>query len=494
MAVTETYRLDELDDETRDYLQRARKRRGRGMPGYYVGRNNALPVVALICGIAIVITTFCIAFPPINEPLAEAMLQTAGFLLGGWCIVAAFRMWGAIKSGKSLGNFTYADSEYLWECSGASITVTDLIDLDRAKATHTHNNEGNYQSSSIVIHLRGTKRTLTLSDAEAAERLSYFLNVLPGLRAGESQESDEGDERERGDGDYEVVDDRPRPRKLTAAQIGGIAAAWASGDDVPSDATENDLELKIVDIPHPQRTGTASSGMLQCLIIVGVAIFGVIVFKQINVPLRDDAIFGRIEQIVHQPSRAPWLRAYLADARNTRHRAEAQKMLDKIYDDALARVKAPLGPQDEELKKAFTELVQTVKGLPQPALSVGVKGPNNDPKAAQAEEVQKVFLEQIEKTLGEAVLALVKAPEGVNGLIEVAWDFEEPKDPFGQGMIRWTISFRKKPDDNPVTFVRKMAYNGLDKNTPVRTGATALAQMMIGTQQAPPPPVINDDF
>ena len=94
----------------------------------------------------------------------------------------------------------------------------------------------------------------------------------------------------------------------------------------------------------------------------------------------------------------------------------------------------PMGPKqvaDPELQGAFTDLMQAVRGYAQPILSVGVKGPGNNPKASQVEQVQTIFLGQIEKTLGEQVIALMKAPEDKPGLIDVSWEFEDPKEQVG---------------------------------------------------------------
>ena len=306
MPISETYRVEELDEASRTYLREARERRGHGLPGLFVPKNNPLPVISLIFGIGVLIATFLIAFPPIHEPLAEAMLQTGGLLLGGWCVLAAFRMWGAVSSGKSLGHFIFADSEYLWECNGSTVVVTDLFGVIRANGTHHSSNEGNYTKTEITIWLDGGTKTLNVTNQERAEQLVYFLSVLPGLRQKDASAEDEA------------------PRNRTPAQIGAIASEWARGNDVPSNIGLDRLELDVKEIPQPARTGTPSSGLIQCLIILALGVGGVFLFKTLNLPWRDDAIFERIGQIRHEPSRAP-SRRYLADARNTRHRPERKR-------------------------------------------------------------------------------------------------------------------------------------------------------------------------
>src|SRR3954464_737476 len=100
LAMTETYHLEELDRETRDYLAHARERLGRGLPGLYVGQTDAMPLLGIVLGFAVIIATVLMTMPPTAPPAKEAMLQTAGLMLGGWLILAAFRAWAAARSGR----------------------------------------------------------------------------------------------------------------------------------------------------------------------------------------------------------------------------------------------------------------------------------------------------------------------------------------------------------------------------------------------------------
>src|SRR5688500_2208469 len=107
--MTETYQFEELDGETRDYLSLAKERNGKGMPGIFVGKSSYWPVIGLILGFVILVATVLFTFPPTAPPMKEAMLQTAGFLLGGWMIVAALRVWSSAR--KYAGHFIYADAD-----------------------------------------------------------------------------------------------------------------------------------------------------------------------------------------------------------------------------------------------------------------------------------------------------------------------------------------------------------------------------------------------
>src|SRR5262245_41265541 len=128
-----TFHFEELNHETRDYLQMARDKQGKGMPGIYCPKTNYWPVVGMVAGFLIVIVTVMVTFPPTLPPTKEAMLQTAGFLLGGWMIIAAMRVWMASKSGKYAGHFIYADAENLYQGKGGIVDITDLYELRDAK-------------------------------------------------------------------------------------------------------------------------------------------------------------------------------------------------------------------------------------------------------------------------------------------------------------------------------------------------------------------------
>ena len=98
--MSQKYFVEELDVETRDYLLLARDKEGKGVPGIYVGKVNYLPILGLAFGFLAILATLIITVPPTEHPVKEAMLQTAGFMLGGWMIVAALRVWIGGKSGR----------------------------------------------------------------------------------------------------------------------------------------------------------------------------------------------------------------------------------------------------------------------------------------------------------------------------------------------------------------------------------------------------------
>src|SRR5207237_1230977 len=98
--MTQHFTTDSLDADTLAYLTRVSAAEGKRMPGIYNGQSSYWPIIGLILGFVILLVTALITLPPTEDPTKEAMLQTAGFLLGGWMVLAAFRVWSAISSGK----------------------------------------------------------------------------------------------------------------------------------------------------------------------------------------------------------------------------------------------------------------------------------------------------------------------------------------------------------------------------------------------------------
>src|SRR4051794_38517608 len=96
-----TFVFEELDAATRDYLLAARDRQGKGMPGVFVKGSNALPLLGCILGPIIMFGVLFFTWVPdqiYTDPNKLAFLQTAGVLVGGWMVLAAFRSWASRRS------------------------------------------------------------------------------------------------------------------------------------------------------------------------------------------------------------------------------------------------------------------------------------------------------------------------------------------------------------------------------------------------------------
>src|SRR5438105_8765227 len=147
--------FEELDDETRAYLQEVRARRGSRTPGVFVGGGNGWPVLAFLAGPVIALFAVAQGFLSTKDDWAVALLQTAGVMLGGWLVVYAFRRWFA-PARKFAGFFTYFDPTHVYQVSGESVTVTDVSDFSGVDARHTYSG-GNYGGSNVTFDLGGRR-------------------------------------------------------------------------------------------------------------------------------------------------------------------------------------------------------------------------------------------------------------------------------------------------------------------------------------------------
>src|SRR5262245_13698590 len=209
-----TFHFEELNHETRDYLQAARERQGKGMPGIYCAKSNNLPLIGVLAGFGIIILTVLVTMPPTLPPTKEACLQTAGFLLGGWMIVAAMRVWMSGKTGKYGGHFVYADPDNLYVGKGGVIEITDLVELRDAKAVQNFN-EGKYTGTDITVRVGKQRTTVQVKDEERGRRLTVFLNAVCYMRDGGEDGKDE------------------ELRKLTSEAMGVIAKEVAKTGEFP---------------------------------------------------------------------------------------------------------------------------------------------------------------------------------------------------------------------------------------------------------------------
>jgi hypothetical protein len=465
--MSEKYRFEELDRETRDYLLFVRDEKGRGAPGLFVGQTDAGPVVAIVLGFAVLIATVIVTFPPTDPPMKEAMLQTAGFLAGGWLVLAAFRIWTASKAGRYAGHFVYADPETLYQAGGAEVEVTDLADVHEAKAVQNFK-DGKYQSTNITLRMGDGRKTFTVSQEEGGRRLNVFLNAVAYLRAGGEN------------GQEEAL------RKLPPETMGAVARIVAKTGEFPSDPARVETD-EAVRVPRPRREGRPSSGLLGIAAVglAGVALF--FAFLAMDYPFRDAAVFARIQELPPK-DQPPALRMYLQHEKFTAHRDEAQKMLANLYD---LSVRGTIQGNDPDMKRGLTEVVLALKDKPTAAVSLRAvqdPGPGGaDPQAAtRAQAVGTRLADKWSSTIGDELVAFVTLEEAdVPANIELRWHATEA------GEIEYTMTFRRSPDEEPVVVKTETIPK------PAIDPTEALISQVLGrtvglTRERPPVPI--EDF
>jgi hypothetical protein len=462
MDMTETYRLDELDRETRDYLAHARERQGRGLPGLYVGQTDAMPVLGIVLGFAVIIATVLMTIPPTDPPAKEAMLQTAGLMLGGWMILAAFRAWAAARSGRYAGQFVYADADHLYRAHGSTLEVTDLGELRDVRAVPNFH-DGKYQNTEVVLKLGRDRRTVKVFDELQGRRLAAFLNAVIYMRDG----GEGGKDRSF--------------RGLSPEAMGAAARLVATTGQFPADPAREE-DGGGVRVPRPRRDGRPSTGLLGMLavILIGTGLF--LALLTANYPFRDEAVFAQIRDLPAK-DQPPVLRLYLANDKFTAHRDEAKRMLDGHYETA---VRNSIAGNDPELRRGLATVVLALKDKPTGALSVRTVEEGAPPgQQVAAAQRQKTVADRLADkwgiTIGDELVAFAVLEDAdVPANIELHWKFT------ADGDVEYVLSFRPSPDDDPVVSSRSIVAGREDVGRTIDALVEQVLAQTVGTPKVRP--------
>jgi len=462
-----TFKFEELDEATHDYLVAVRSRGGRGAPGVFVATKDALPGCGLIAGPIVIVGTLLATLTTVfdvvyNDPVRVAVLQTAGLLLGGWLLAAGFR--GSKGTNRIAGTWVYVDPLFLYEAYREQITVTAIDEVVEANSTHNYNN-GAYQNSTVLIRMSGHQvATVTVANEGRAERMVVFLNYLAWARG------PEGGER----------------ANLAPATLGGLARYVAKNDHEPLDADNNiNFNLIEVDATHvseePTRAGRAVPSVLP---YVFLSAFGGVCFLVmayiVNPPVRDDAVY---DIVMKEPFVEPrFLRVYLVDPRNTRHRDEVTRRLARFYTDPIEHVRG--NATDPALRDGMMKILESVRTADQPVVSIRVTEVNT-PAGQEAKKTDRehklradfavgvgdefsrrpwgqplqpppgvTFTEPM-PALGQQMIAFVEQPEGAE---QVHFDITYTVEPAGPGTFRLSVAMEIRTNIEDKTPTAKSAF------------------------------------
>ena len=164
---------------------------------------------------------------------------------------------------------------------------------------------------------------------------------------------------------------------LPPATLGGLAKYVARNDAEPKDGDGNInlnlIELDITEVPEePTRERRAMPAVLPYLFILipGAGVFFVM-SRVINPPMRDDAIYEAVTRNTQPPSTEPrFLRAYLIDERNKRHRKQVLDLLAGFYTPVINHVENRTA--SPELKAGMVKLLESLRAADQPIVSLRV--------------------------------------------------------------------------------------------------------------------------
>ena len=468
--MTQRFPTHQLDSSTLAYLRTVVRAGGRRMPGIFHAKSNYWPVIGLLLGLMVLFVTLVMTFPPTEEPTKEALLQTAGFLLGGWLVLAAFRVWIARAAGRSLGSFTYADALTLYEVAGDDVTITDLSDLLEARATRVQNDSG-YASTDISLRLGSGSHEFAMYADIQGRRMTVFLNTLAYISGGGEDGND------------------TRLQALSPFEAAGYARHVALTGEFPRSITEVE-EIESMELPSPtQSAGRLSGGFIWYLAIFAAGAIMFVGFRGCNKLVREDLIYNRIKELPSK-EQPPALRLYLSHPEFQKHRADAVAKLDQSYSQAAAQL---VNGKNESFRDALRELI---KGLPkkaQPVISLVVQEDGGFPLDAEGKSrVESVARELADKwgsTIGDELVIFARPsdPE-IKGMIQVEYHFLN-------GEIAFSVSLRHGPDEEPFSRIDGTLKSPvLGMQASVGNLATLLLEESCGQTRIRPPMPIDDDF
>jgi hypothetical protein len=417
-------RSADLDLETRDYLRTIWTTRGAGVNGVFLLRPASGFAGRVVLAILLLGVVGLLCLPAAAGP-GRAPWQAALTGLAVVCVVSAVQKGRALARNRDLGSFWFFDARYFWDVSPARVVATAIDRVSSVCGTNHYQNWV-YQGTTLAMVTPEGVVQRTVRDLSRAEELARFINALIACRDAPGNEAVRND----------------------PALLGAVAINLARG--IPS-ISGADLNLRDVPQPRARSSVAARSGRFVAPLVgagvaaaLGLFLFPVLgdtireshLFAQVPTQdtqstlafdeylkeypqgwraaevmgRRDDLLWGRAHNAASRDHSPAELRKYLADRRNRRHRAEAQKLINAHYDQAIARLKG-LNAGETEGKKIDTQmfggllaLLEALKTADRPVVTVGFKATQDE---APVTEVQKQ-MEKLESDLYAAQNPQVK--------------------------------------------------------------------------------------
>jgi len=286
-----TFIFEELDQPSKDYLLAVGNTHGKVYPGIYSNNKNgffSLFVIGFLFLIGIPIVNF---FDTFAEPKAQAMLQTALFLMGSWFLLLALRH-GCFFSGNSgLRSFIFIDGKYYWNCNHYSVNVANIENVQ------TFDYIFNDQFKTYDFNVVSDQEAVIISVYN--EKSAADLYSLLFYKSNNTEDSSEID-------NAFLLDEALK--------------------DLPSSH-----------VPNPFKEGKEKVRFFGIGVFVLVMAFAFYLLLRMNISFRDDQIWQSILPI-NSDEKVYWLRIYLRDTRNTLHRDEAIKKLGEMYKHAFEEI------------------------------------------------------------------------------------------------------------------------------------------------------------
>jgi hypothetical protein len=451
-----TCKFEELDADTRDYLQEVRARRGRGTPGVYVPVANPRPAWALVLGPVVAGAFLVWSLGSPKDPWAVAMLQTAGLLVGGWCVMYAFRRWFAGRGKKYGGYFAYFDPLFAYQAQGETVTATRLKTVRAVEADANRVWFDLGERGEVVVPVPNPVQAHLVEEYYAAmDRL-------------ERQE----------DGPW---------RDAPVAELGAAARMAAEDDGPPRQGDALDLDVEKVP-EAPSRANRAGFGWpaLFLILLAAAGLYGLL--WAVNRPLGDDLAFERAKE-----DGAPGLRGYLLDERNTRHRDEAKQLLAKQYDPAVAKLRAATPGKNPELREGMVKLVESLRTADSPVVSIDVKeeGPGDGGGVVRAGQLRQEVADGLARAIGPQLIVFAAPAEGQPAHLTIRYRLTPAGNQFSATA---EAEIRTELDQGPVA---ARSWEAIDRGNAVNPAPlvnqlrAAICTELVGSYAPAPPP---EDF
>jgi hypothetical protein len=450
--MTLTCKFEELDDETRAYLRTVRSRRGRGTPGVYVHIDNPKPFWAVLAGPIVAAGLIWFSLGSSKDPWAVALLQTAGLLVGGWCVAYALRRWFVVPGDHYGGYFAYFDPLNAYQVQGETVTVTDVRNARRVEAN----------GNRVLFDLGDRRSAVIVPNAVQAELVEEYYAAM-----GELERQEDG-----------------RWRHAPPAELGAAARMAVEEDQVPQKPAHLDLDLDRLPA-DPKREGRAGLGWPALLAIPAITAGLFLALWAVNRPLGDELAFERAKE-----DGAPGLRGYLLDDRNTRHREEAKRLLAQHYDAPIARLKGPPAAQNPELRDGMVLLLEMLRTSNSPVVSIDVTEEGQDlASTLRATELRREVADGLARGIGPQLIAFAEPPPGQPGHVSIRYRLA-PADA-GTVTATTTVEFRTDLGKDPVA---RGSWEAIPAAAAVLQGLAvnqiraAICRELVG-EYVPPPPM-----
>jgi hypothetical protein len=410
-----------------------------------------LPAVAFLIGLVILPLFVWAGYSSNKAAWANAMLQTAGVMLGGWLIVYAVRRWTASPD-KYVGKFYYFDPLHVYVGEGEQLRYARL-DEETSVAP--------VGSNGLRFENEDGRFDLTLPDRGSALYAANYYDAIDHLNA-----------------------DPERWGNLSAAQVGAVAKYMVRNEQPPGSLQEVDLDIdRVPEDVRPKRGGGA--GVLRYLLILGVGAGVFFAFANTTGPVTDESNF--VEAKGGGPVK---LRDYLNNRHNTAHMDEATKLLAAQYDKPIADVRAK--GTDPEIREGLAKLLDSLRGPETPAVSLRATDTGGG-LSSWAELLRTRMADGIGAAVGKEHIVFVKPPDEKPALIEIKYTTADPKG------LMWTIEMRLNPDDAQpyLSATRTNTLTAANPNGLPLTPSEAVYQdvmtRMVGSAPAAPPPLPPED-